>query len=67
LRAATWSGATIVAKGIATLSVAENVLHSLVLAGADLGAGHAFGGGDDTFSAGVLGTVKIGGDVPTPA
>ncbi len=56
-------GATIAAHEIAGLSVTGNVNQSLVLAGADLGANHSLGGGDDNFTQGALGAVKIGGNV----
>ncbi len=57
------TGASIVASAIAKLSVERDFTESIVLAGADLGTDHAFGGGDDTFAAGTIGAVKIGGQV----
>jgi hypothetical protein len=59
------SGATVVASAIAGLNVAGNFVQSIVLAGADLGADHAFGGGNDVFATGSLGAVKISGNVTT--
>jgi len=53
--------ATINASKIASLVVAKNVSNSIILAGADLGADHAFGGGDDLFAAGSINKVQIGG------
>lgn len=55
--------ASIVASAIASLTVAGDVTSSVILAGADLGADHAVGGGDDNFASGRLGAVKIGGGV----
>ncbi|MEO8351968.1 MAG: Calx-beta domain-containing protein, partial [Chthoniobacteraceae bacterium] len=57
------TGASIVASAIAKLTFARDFTDSIVLAGADLGTDHAFGGGDDTFAAGTIGAVKIGGQV----
>jgi hypothetical protein len=56
-------GASLVASQIASLNVAKNFTSSVVLAGADLGADHALGGGDDSFLAGSIGPVKISGNV----
>jgi len=51
------------ASNIASLSVGKNFVDSIVLAGADLGADHEFGGGNDTFATGTIGAVSIGGNV----
>ncbi len=56
-------GATINASAIGNISVGKNFVDTIVLAGADLGADHEFGGGDDNFAAGTIGVVKIGGNV----
>ncbi len=48
---------------IASVFVAKNLTNSILLAGGDLGADHAFGGGDDTFAAGSIGAVTIKGSV----
>jgi|GEM_PF-3445180 len=53
--------ATIGASSIASLIVTGDVIHSTVLAGADLGADRVFGGGDDQFTAGSMGAVSIKG------
>jgi hypothetical protein len=57
------TGASLVASAIASFSVAKNFASSIVLAGADLGADHALGGGNDTFAPGSIGKVKITGSV----
>ena len=57
------TGATVFAAKIAALTIAGNAATSIFLAGADLGADFAFGGGDDTFAQGKIGAVKIKGDV----
>lgn len=60
------TGASITAAKIASLIVAKNVANSVILAGADLGEDHSFGGtgGDaDTFAAGSIGSVNIKGTV----
>jgi hypothetical protein len=57
------TGASIVASGIASLTVARDFTSSIVLAGADLGDDYAFGGSADTFAAGTIGPVKIGRNV----
>lgn len=51
------------ASNIASLTVGKNFVDSIVLAGADLGADHEFGGGIDIFEAGTIGAVSIGGNV----
>jgi hypothetical protein len=51
---------------IASILTAKNVGQSLILAGASLGADRAFGGigaNADTFDAGTIGAVNIGGNV----
>ena len=45
------------------MNATRNITSSHILAGADLGADHTLGGGDDTFASGSIGTVKIGGTV----
>jgi hypothetical protein len=56
-------GATINASALGNFSVSKNFVDTIVLAGADLGADHEFGGGNDTFALGTIGVVKIGGNV----
>ncbi|HEX8296956.1 MAG TPA: RHS repeat-associated core domain-containing protein, partial [Chthoniobacteraceae bacterium] len=52
--------ASITAARIAAITVAKTAANSVVLAGADLGADHAFGGAADTFGSGSIGAIKIG-------
>lgn len=56
-------GATVNANAIGSVTIGRNFADSIVLGGADLGADHAFGGGDDVFNSGTIGAIKIGGDV----
>ena len=55
----------ITAAKIAALSVARDITDSIIMAGADLGADHELGGGDDAFAAGSIGKVIVGRNVAT--
>jgi len=56
-------GATITATAIKSLHVAHDVTGALILSGADLGDNHVVDGINDTFAPGMIGVVKIGGNV----
>src|SRR5581483_3835695 len=61
-------GAVVNAEKIAAITAAKNFSDSVFLAGADLGADYALGGTSadaDTFGAGTIGKIKIGGNVTT--
>ena len=55
--------ASILAAKIAAITVAKNITDSILLAGASFGGNGALGGGDDTFAAGSIGAVNVGGNV----
>jgi len=57
------TGATIQTSAISGLTVAHDVISALILAGTNLGADHVLGGVADTFAAGSIGKVKVGGNV----
>jgi Mg-chelatase subunit ChlD len=57
------TGGTVAAPNIGSLTVKGSVSGARVLAGAMLGADGKFNGSGDSFAAGVLGTLKVGGSV----
>lgn len=60
-----FDGAYLTAIKIAAISAAKDVRNSTILAGADLGSDHAFGGSDtaaDTLAGGTIGKVSILGE-----
>jgi hypothetical protein len=56
-------GASVVASKIASVTIAKDVVSSIIAAGADLGSDRALGGGDDTFAPGTIGLVTVKGSV----
>ena len=57
------TGASIVAASLAGVTTQRDVIGSVILAGADLGADFELGGDNDTFAGGSIAKVKIGGAV----
>jgi hypothetical protein len=57
------TGVDVTASKIAAITVAKALTNSAILAGTSAGPDRELGGGDDTFSAGAIGAVKVGGDI----